>query len=260
MVALAMFSVTACKKEEEKEVQAPIDNVNSLIDKYASEGGTNTVSDEEDSDDEGSKAVNVTDETESKDKENDTITQSDENDSEGDKIDYDKLDEALMNEIIANGGSSTSGDEIINNQNPSNNGYLVGMAGIYYSIEGFEFNSENQGIRVYTANDMLEAVEIYAYKDSTGTFSSTAIINAYEAKFLSSYGNYMAKNTYTNKNGITFNRYYYNESNKINSHVLIEVFLYSDGVDTIYAAVAVNSALGSVTEDGYGFIDSIRFQ
>ncbi len=229
---MAVFSLVACVKEEEQKVEKPLENVNSLLEKYG-EGETEETSGSE-------------------------VDSNNEENSESETIDYDKIDQDIINQIVASGGNVTSGEELKNNM--SNNAYTATLNGIYYSTEGFTFKSEADGIRTYTANDMLEAVAIYAYRDTSKTFTGQATINTIEVAMLNIYGNYISKSTYVNSNGIEFTWYKYDQTNDVNNNAIAEVFLYSDGIQTIQVEVAANAALGRISDRLYGFINSIKMQ
>lgn len=134
------------------------------------------------------------------------------------------------------------------------------MAGIYYYAGNWNFDGNIEGTKVYRSEDKNKFVMIYAVKDTNKTMTGQAVKDSLEKNVVEVYGDYKEKSKYTNKNGMEFDWYKYDSTNKIDKNAILEVFVYSNGKDSIRVETGVNARLGSMSQEIYDFIDNIKIK
>ncbi len=247
---IMMFVFTACVKKEDNKVQEPLNDVNSLIDKYVDGGDVDNDKDgEKESESEGSKAVNITNDKNDKDDKLDEIEKETEDDSK-----LDMLDDALINEIVASGGSVMSGEDDVVNVNVDTIGNFK------YNKGDWKFYENDNGMMCYERNNRLQLVTIYAFSDPNLGMTPAEIVEYYEIVYTASLGTYLKKSTYTNRNGLEFVWYKFSESTINDVLANYDLFIYTDGVDTVIVGGATNYVWSGTTEAIYDFVDSVKYK
>lgn len=202
MVIAVTVCFNGCKKEETVKVAKPIQNVDSLLDKYIEEES----------------------ETETEKKEEETI-------------DYDKVDQDLINQIVANGGSVTDGKDLPNNGAAGEIEYLDRIQ--YRVNKGFQLTKQEYGINIYDNNstgERLSVEYVYVYDDVDST------IEAVKAIFVATYGDWTTKSTYETDNGYVFQTYGNNTRQGVNA--AFELFICAKD-DYVVALISSSNKLGS---------------
>lgn len=180
LLIVFMLNFTACVKKDNKEAEKPVEDVNFLLDKY------DVAQQEKES------------ESESK--------------AEGETIDYDKLDEELINEIVANGGTVSEGKAGVGSTNPQAQG-VIDMGRMSLDIGNYTFSSQNDdGTRLYIDYSTGSVIAIsYADYSNAASVDIEMAKNVYASQLKARYGEYSNCSIFTNANGYTFNKYeYYN--------------------------------------------------
>ena len=203
LILSMMVSLSACTKEEEVKVAKPIKDVNSLLDKYIEE-------------------------------ESETPT---EEDSNKETVDYDKIDQELIDQIIASGGTVTDGEDLPNNGAAGEIEYLDRIE--YRVNVGFQMYKNTTVMKLYENNGTGEFLGLeytYVYDDVDAT------IEAIKAVYVATYGDWTTKSTYKSANGYTFQTYGNNTRQRVNA--AFELFLYVKD-NYVVALLSVNNKLGS---------------
>lgn len=203
MLVAIIACFNGCKKEETVQVAKPIENVDSLLNKYVEESES---------------------ETETEKKEDETI-------------DYDKIDQDLINQIVANGGSVTDGKDLPNNGAAGEIEYLDRVE--YRVNKGFQKIRDEYGLREYENNSTGENLSIecmYVYDDVNSTIESIKAI------FVATYGDWTTKSTYKTDNGYVFQTYGNNTRQGVNA--AFELFICTKD-NYLVALVSVSNKLGS---------------
>ncbi len=227
VMVMTICSLSACTPKEEEKVDNTVQDANALMDKYV-----------------------VTDEEESKAKDALNEDSSDATD-ESESVDYDALDQALIDQIVADGGTSVSGDEII-----AVGGSTVEFRGVTYSTDGFDVYEEGVNSISYMAPNNTYCITITVLRNYFNNSSEATIWC--ESIMSQGYGNYTSKTTYTNNNDIDFVWYKYSAANKVDNYVKLDVFTYASGSDLI-AIEGATYASYDRSEKIYDFVDSIKF-
>lgn len=203
LILSMVASLSACTKEEEVKVAKPIKDVNSLLDKYIEEESETPTAD----------------------------------DSNKETVDYDKIDQELINQIVASGGTVTDGEDLPNNGAAGEIEYLDRIE--YRVNVGFQISENTYNMKLYKNNGSGEVLGLeytYVYDDVDAT------MEAIKAVYVATYGDWTTKSTYKSANGYTFETYGNNTRQRVNA--AFELFLYVKD-NYVVALLSVNNKLGS---------------